>query len=136
MFESFTTTTKTLICPGWKTPCCPSFPTGNASPGQKGVPFCPGSGNRDKRGLFVPVVNTNRDKRVCQARGAGSPFCPGWYYQSGQKGAFYPGCQTRDKRAPPFIPAWRSRLGNRDNKGFPTGTNQRFCSSDKKFSNK
>ena len=41
---------------------CPGFPTGNASPGQKGVPFCPGSGNRDKRGPFVPVGNTNRDK--------------------------------------------------------------------------
>ena len=32
--------------------CCPGFPTENASPGQKGVPFCPGSGNRDKRSLF------------------------------------------------------------------------------------
>ena len=34
---------------------CPGFPTRNASPGQKGVPFCPGSGNRDKREPFVPV---------------------------------------------------------------------------------
>jgi len=57
-------------------------------------------------------------------------FCPGWYYQPGQKGVFCPGCQTRDKRVPPFVPAWRSRLGNRDKKGFPTGTNQGFCSSD------
>ena len=56
-------------------------------------------------------------------------FCPGWYYQPGQKGVFCPGCQTRDKRVPPFVPAWRSRLGNRDKKGFPTGTNQDFCSS-------
>ena len=31
---------------------------------------------------------------------------------------------------PPFVPAWRSRLGNQDNRGFPTGTNQCFCSSD------
>ena len=46
--------------------CCPGFPTGNASPGQKGVPFCPGSGNRDRRGPFVPVGNTNRDKRCSQ----------------------------------------------------------------------
>src|SRR6185312_1495304 len=46
--------------------CCPGFPTGNASPGQKGVPFCPGSSNRDKRGPFVPVGNTNRDKRCSQ----------------------------------------------------------------------
>ena len=29
-----------------------------------------------------------------------------------------------------FVPDWRSRLGNRDNRGFPTGTNQRFCSSE------
>ena len=43
--------------------CCPGFPTGNASPGQKGVPFCPGSGNRDKKHPFVPVGVTNRDKR-------------------------------------------------------------------------
>ena len=57
-------------------------------------------------------------------------FCPGWCYQPGQKVLFCPGCQTRDKRAPPFVPDWRSRLGNRDNSGFPTGTNQRFCSSD------
>ena len=35
--------------------CCPGFPTGNASPGQKRVSFYSGSGNRDKRGLFVPV---------------------------------------------------------------------------------
>ena len=54
--------------------------------------------------------------RVRQARGAGSTFNPGWCYQPGQKGAFCPDCQTRDKRAPPFVPAWRSRLGNRDNK--------------------
>ena len=47
-------------------PCCPGFLTGNASPGQKRVPFCSGSGNRDKRGHFVPVGNTNRDKRCCQ----------------------------------------------------------------------
>ena len=61
-------------------PCCPSLLTGNASPGQKEVPFCPWSGNRDKRGPFVPgqkvlpaptwlahpfvpVGVTNRDKR-------------------------------------------------------------------------
>ena len=47
-------------------PCCPGFPTGNASSGQKGVLFCPGSGNRDKRGHFVLVGNTNRDKRCSQ----------------------------------------------------------------------
>ena len=30
-----------------------------------------------KQGPFVPVGNTNRDKRVRQPRGAGSTFCPG-----------------------------------------------------------
>ena len=35
--------------------CCPGFPTGNACPGQKAVPFCPGCGNRDKRSLFFHV---------------------------------------------------------------------------------
>jgi len=38
--------------------CCPGFPTGNASPGQKGVPFCPGSGNRDKRCSQRPRIFT------------------------------------------------------------------------------
>ena len=47
-----------------------------------------------------------------------------------KKRIFCPGCQTRDKRAPPFVSEWRSRLENWDNKGFPTGTNQCFCSSD------
>ena len=51
-------------------------------------------GKYEKKGPFVPVRNTNRDKG-----------------------------------APPFVPDWHSRLGNRDNSGFPTGTNQRFCSS-------
>ena len=46
-------------------PCCPGFPTGNARPGQK-------------RGPFVPVGNTNREKRCCQRHVAGAPFCPGW----------------------------------------------------------
>ena len=40
----------------------------------------------EKKRHFVPVGNTNRDKRVRQPRGAGSTFCPG--------------CQTRDKRTP------------------------------------
>ena len=84
---------------------------------------------QEKKGHFVPVGNTNRDKRVCGHVGAGNTFCPGWCYQSGQKVLFCPGCHTRDKRAPPFVPDRRSRLGNRDNSGFPTGTNQRFCSS-------
>ena len=27
------------------------------------------------------------------------------------------------QKDPPFVPAWHSRLENRDNKGFPIGTN-------------
>ena len=70
-------------------PCCPGFPTGNASPGQKGVPFYPGSGNQDRKHSFVPIGNTNRDKRGCQRHVAGAPFCPGWCYQPGQKVIFF-----------------------------------------------
>ena len=32
----------------------------------------------EKKRPFVPVGNTNRDKRVRQPRGAGSTFCPGY----------------------------------------------------------
>ena len=39
------------------------------------------------------------------------------------------GCASHVALAAPFVPAWRSRLGNQDNRGFPTGTNERFCSS-------
>ena len=47
-------------------PLLSRFPNRECQSGTKGVPFCPGSGNRDKRGPFVPVGNTNRDKRCCQ----------------------------------------------------------------------
>ena len=30
------------------------------------------------------------------------------------------------QKGTPFVPDWRSRLGNWDNRGFPTGTNQCF----------
>ena len=33
----------------------------------------------EKNGPFVPVGNTNRDKRVRQTRDADSLFCPGWW---------------------------------------------------------
>ena len=68
-----------------------------------------------KRDLLSRLVLPTGAKGCASHVGAGCTFCPG--------------CQTRDKRAPPFVPDWRSRLGNRDNSGFPTGTNQRFCSS-------
>ena len=54
---------------------------------------------------FVPVGVTT-----------GTPFCPG--------------CQTRNKRALSFVPAWQFWLGNWDNRGFPIGVNLMLCSSD------
>src|SRR6185436_5823508 len=42
--------------------CCPGFPTGNARPGQKGVPFCPRSGNRDKKHPFIRLVTPTGTK--------------------------------------------------------------------------
>ena len=82
-----------------------------------------------KKDLLSRLVTPTGTKGCASHVGAGCTFCPGWCYQPGQKVLFCPGCQTRDKRAPPFVPDWRSRLGNRNNSGFPTGTNQRFCSS-------
>src|SRR6185503_15381888 len=72
-----------------------------------------------KKDLLSRLVTPTGTKGCASHVGAGCTFCPG--------------CQTRDKRAPPFVPDWRYRLGNRDNSGFPTGTNQRFCSSGTRF---
>ena len=69
--------------------CCPGFPTGNASPGQKGVPFCPGSGNRDRRGPFVPVGNTNRDKRCSQRPRGWRTLLSRLVLPTGTKGPFF-----------------------------------------------
>ena len=59
----------------------------------------------EKKGPFVPVGNTNRDKRVRQP-------CGRWQYQPGQKVLFCPGCQTRDKRTPLLsrtgVPGWET----------------------------
>src|SRR6185437_1379160 len=55
--------------------CCPDFPTGNASPGQKGCPFVPGLATGTKGAASAHV--------------AGAPFCPGWCYQPGQKVSFF-----------------------------------------------
>ena len=69
--------------------CCPGFPTGNACPGQKGVPFCPGCGNRDKRGPFVPVGNTNRDKRCSQRPRGWRTLLSRLVLPTGTKGLFF-----------------------------------------------
>ena len=76
--SSVTTTTEMLICPGWKTLVISVF--------QPGMP------GRDKRLPFVPIGNTNRDKKCCQRHVAGAPFCPGWCYQPGQKVSFFLSC--------------------------------------------
>ena len=47
----------------------------------------------------------------------------------GTKGPLLSRLPDPGQKGTPFVPDWRSRLGNRDNSGFPTGTNQRFCSS-------
>ena len=70
-------------------PLLSRFPNRERQAGTKGVPFCPGSGNRDKKHPFVSVSNTNRDKRCCQRHVPGTPFCPGWCYQPGQKDHFF-----------------------------------------------
>ena len=57
-------------------PCCPGFPTGKASPGQKGCPFVPGLATGTKGAASAHV--------------AGAHFCPGWCYQPGQKVPFFP----------------------------------------------
>ena len=70
-----------------------------------------------KKDILSRLITPTGTKGCASHVGAGCTFCPGWCYQ------------TRDKRAPPFVPDWRSRLENWDNSGFPIVTNQRFCSS-------
>ena len=86
-YSTATTTTERLICPGWETFAVPVSQPG--TPGRdKSGSFCPGSGNRDKRLPFVPVGNTNRDKRCCQRHVAGAPFCQ-LVLPTGTKGSFF-----------------------------------------------
>ena len=61
--------------------CCPGFPTENARPGQKGVPICPASGNRDKKHPFVPRLVTptgtpTGTKGAASATWLAHPFVP------------------------------------------------------------
>ena len=101
--SDWSTTTETLICPGCETSVVPISQ--------------PGTPGRDKRGGLATGTKSTLLSRLVLATGTKGPFLsrlpdPG------------------QKDTPPFVPNWHSRLGNRDNGGFPTGTNQRFCSSD------
>ena len=82
------TTTKTLICPDWETVVVPVSQPGTPVR-DKGVPFCPGSGNRDKRGHFVPVGNTNRDKRCSQRPRGWRTLLSRLVLPTGTKGPFF-----------------------------------------------
>ena len=83
-----------------------------------------------KKGPFVPIGNTNRDKRVRQPRGRWMHLLSRLVLPTGTKGPLLSRLPDPGQKGTPFVPDWRSRLGNRDNSGFPTGTNQRFCSSE------
>ena len=95
---------------------------------KKRGPYQPGpKGLRATSALAAPLVsvgNTNRDQRGCVPRRSWQHF---W---SRLVVLFCPGSLNWDEFSPPFVPPWRSRLGNRDNRGFPTRTNRLFCSSE------
>ena len=57
----------------------------------------------EKRKIGEKKGPPTRTKGCASHVGTGSTFCPGWCYQPGQKVLFCPDCQTRDKRAPPFV---------------------------------
>ena len=82
-----------------------------------------------KKWPFVPVGNTNRDKRVRQPRGRWLHLLSRLVLPTGTKGPLLSRLPDPGQKGTPFVLDWHSRLGNRDNRGFPTGTNQRFCSS-------
>src|SRR6185503_2627811 len=88
-----------------------------------------------KRDILSRLVTPNGTKGCASHVGAGCTFCPGWCYQPGQKVLFCPGCQTRTKGHPLLsrtgVPGGEIRTTG----GFPTGTNQRFCSSEKCLTN-
>src|SRR6185437_9680505 len=86
-----------------------------------------------KKGSFVPVGNTNRDKRVRQPRGRWLHLLSRLVLPTGTKGPLLYRLPDPGQKGTPFVPDWRSRLGNRDNRGFPTGTNQCICSSESAF---
>ena len=74
-----------------------------------------------KKGHFVPV-GTNRDKRVRQPRGRWQHLLSRLVLPTGTKGPLLSRLPDPGQKGTPFVPDWRSRLGNWDNSGFPTGS--------------
>ena len=64
-------------------PCCPGFPTGNASPGQKGCLFVPGLATGTKQDLLSRLVTPTGTKGAASAHVAGAPL------PTGIKGPFF-----------------------------------------------
>ena len=83
------TTTERLICPGWKTLVVPVSQPGTPVRDKRGCPFVPGVATGTKEDLLSRLVTPTGTKGAASAHVAGAPFCPGWYYQSGQNVPFF-----------------------------------------------
>ena len=68
--------------------------------------------NYHVEGPFVPVGGSTRDKKCLLSRLVpptgikGSPFCPGWCYQPGQKGEPFVRVGTSNRDKMPLSPLW------------------------------
>ena len=80
-----------------------------------------------KRDLLSRLVTPTGTK------GCASHVDTGCTLPTGTKGPLLSRLPHPGQKGTPFVPDWRSRLGNRDNRSFPTGTNQYFCSSEMKI---
>jgi len=84
-----TTTTKTLICPGWETAVVPVSQPGTPVRDKRGCPFVPGLATGTEEDLLSRLVTPTGTKGAASAHVAGAPFCPGWCYQPGQNVSFF-----------------------------------------------
>ena len=66
-------------------PCCPGFPTGNATE----CPLVPSLATGKKEDLLSRLVTPTGTKGAASVHMAGAPFCPGWCYQPGQNVPFF-----------------------------------------------
>ena len=73
-----TTTTKTLICPGWETAVVPVSQPGTPVRDKRGCPFVPGLATGTEEDLLSRLVTPTGTKGAASAHVAGAPFCPGW----------------------------------------------------------